>query len=169
MEVTVLGSRALRHAATIMANFRSMLGTVDKEAAKSTLDRAASTKQDFAMALERTDKGIKRSSGNRFNDVMSDAADLVGDVIECIKYGFKEGVRRVLQAHGVVLRPAIKVFNKAISVVIDEVSALMSTVNDLIKKLTGKDLSDIFGFCFNVAKIKQTQNVSTLMLRPATT
>jgi hypothetical protein len=64
-EVTVLGSRALRHAATIMANFPSMLGTVDKEAAESTLDGAASNKQDFTMALEGTDKvhqAIQRKS-----------------------------------------------------------------------------------------------------------
>jgi len=45
---------------------------VDKKAAKSTLDELQAPNKNFTMALERTDKGIKPSSGNWFNDVISD-------------------------------------------------------------------------------------------------
>ena len=53
-----------------------------------------------------------------------------------------------MQAHGVVLRLAIKVFEKVISLVIDEIYALMSRVNDLTKKLTGKDFVGHLRFWF---------------------
>jgi hypothetical protein len=140
-----------------------MLGTVDRKAALQTgmTSPGAGAAKDFEFALEKKAKGgAKKSTGTWFGDKVRDMTEFVGDMIEYIKIGFQETLRVVIKAIGPLLRVAIQVFDEVLSVTIDGVSALVGTINDCVKSLTGIDLSELFGYGFDVAKIKQTQNVS---------
>jgi hypothetical protein len=153
----------LDSAAALMAQFPSMLGTVDKKAASQTgmASPGAGVAKDFEFALEKKAKGgAKKSTGSWFGDKVRDMTEFVGDVIEYIKIGFQETLRVVIKAIGPLLRVAIQIFDEVLSITIDGVSALVGTINDCVKSLTGIDLSELFGYGFDVAKIKQTQNVS---------
>jgi hypothetical protein len=153
----------LKQSSQLMSQMPAMLRTVDSNAAQATLPPKLQTlplSKDDIVSVEKSENSVKPAEGSWFTDAMNSAKEFVGDVIEHIKQGFKEVCMVVLKVVGPVLRLAIKIFDKVLDVVIDGVAMLLSAANTLIKDLTGIDLGELFGFAFNVEKIKETQDVS---------
>ncbi|KAL3419492.1 hypothetical protein PVAG01_09714 [Phlyctema vagabunda] len=151
----------LQDAAGLMTQFPGMLNTVDSKAAAATLDKNDLTKiQDFELGIEKAEnkaQKVKKTSGNWFVDAISISASFVGDVLEFVKWGFQSTLRLAFVVVGPVLKFLIKHGDEAFAVTINSVTNLLGTVNGLIKDLTGVDIGKMFGWGFDVAKIKQTQ------------
>jgi len=154
--------RDLDTAAGLMKEFPGMMSNVDSKAAKTTLgDKAPLANKNYEFNLDKEKQTEKKSSGGGwFSNVIRDIGNFLGDVIEHIKAGFQAVLRVVVKAIGPVLRFAIKIFDEVLSVAIDTLSGLLGTINSVLKQLTGIDLFALFGFGFDVEKIKQTQDVS---------